>query len=235
MSTERESEDKSEARWARELARAHSARLEAELLLDSKSESLWQANRQLQEFAVGLEQRVNERTSELRAARDQALRAECEVKAAKELAERANRAKSDFLANMSHEIRTPLAAIMGYADLLSGVDFEEPQHLAWIRYLRLNAEHLMTLIGDVLDLSKIEAGCLEVELQPVYLAEELLNVVAMLEPQAHEKGLHFELHAPQDLPPLITTDAIRLRQILLNLGSNAVKLLRTAASGSRRA
>lgn len=218
-----EGKDMTAFQWREELARAHSAQLEAELLLDSKTESLWRANKQLQEFAVGLEQRINERTNELRRARDQALAAEHDLKAAKDAADEANRAKSDFLANMSHEIRTPLAAIVGYADLLSGIEFEDKQHDAWIGHLRLNAEHLMTLIGDVLDLSKIEAGRLEMDLQPVYLAEELMHVVAMLEPQVLEKGLHFELKASGELPPVITTDTIRLRQILLNLGSNAVK------------
>ncbi len=143
-------------------------------------------------------------------------------------AESANIAKSQFLANMSHEIRTPLTAIMGYVDLLDdgiggvGVDGGRnfPEHLSTIRR---NADHLLHVIDDILDLSRIEAGRCSVQPQPCDLRAILTETVELVRPQAHDKGLTLVFHCDEQIPPAITSDPIRLRQIVLNLIGNAVK------------
>ncbi len=132
----------------------------------------------------------------------------------------ANRAKSDFLANMSHEIRTPMTAILGYAQLLKPTDDVERGKIETI--LR-NGQYLMTLLNDILDLSKIEAGKVEIEsleIDPRTLVEE---VCSLLNVRAAEKSVELSAHYAPALPHRIVTDPVRLRQILLNLVGNAVK------------
>ncbi len=148
-------------------------------------------------------------------------RAEAELLAAKEAAEQASQLKSGFLSTMSHELRTPLTAIMGYADLLqmAPLGADDAADLAQISR---SADQLLELIDDLLDLSRIEAGRLELELGDVGIAEVIDGVVASLTPQAAAKGLTLAIDLPPGLPS-VRGDAGRLRQLLLNLAGNAVK------------
>ncbi|GAA3958643.1 response regulator [Allohahella marinimesophila] len=144
------------------------------------------------------------------------------LEAARRAAEQANQAKSEFLANMSHEIRTPMSAILGYADIL-GSHLDDPDDLVSIETIRRNGRYLLELINDVLDLSKIEAGKLEVNPEPSSPAAVVSEVFSLMEVRAGEKGLDFEVLMPKQLPEFINTDPVRLRQILINLTANAIK------------
>ena len=149
-----------------------------------------------------------------------------ELARAKDAAEAAARAKSEFLANMSHELRTPLTAILGYADLLydEGDLSRAPQNsLETIDVIRSNGRHLQELIDDILDLSKIEAGRMTLEKLQVSPAKLTEDVLRLMQLRAREKclTLRSEIHYP--LPDKIATDALRVRQVLVNLVGNAVK------------
>jgi PAS domain S-box-containing protein len=149
--------------------------------------------------------------------------AETELARAKQASESASRAKSEFLANMSHEIRTPLTAIVGFADLLMSLDLPADVRRQHLETIHANAESLLKLINDVLDLSKIEAEKLEiepVECPPWGLVEEVRSLMRL---RAAEKGLNLAVDYQFPLPAAIRTDPVRLRQILVNLIGNAVK------------
>ena len=138
-------------------------------------------------------------------------------------ADSANLAKSHFLANMSHEIRTPMTAILGFADLLRDECHDRPLAMQSLEVIRRNGEHLLEVINDVLDLSKIESGRMLVEKIECSPADVVAEVHSLLQLRAGEKGLAFEVHIAPDLPAQVRTDPTRLRQILLNLVSNAIK------------
>ncbi|WP_439134625.1 ATP-binding protein [Pseudomaricurvus sp.] len=142
---------------------------------------------------------------------------------AKELAERANNAKSRYLSGISHELRTPLQSILGYAQLLSQKDDIPQQHQHPLGIIRNSGEHLAGLIEGLLDISKIEAGRLDIYRNQVRLPELLDQLVQMFTQQAQLKGLAFHFHLHHRLPKVVITDEKRLRQILINLLSNAVK------------
>ncbi len=151
---------------------------------------------------------------------------EIERAEAEERIRQANEAKSEFLANMSHEIRTPMTAILGYGDLLADESLaaggsERARDAA--RIIRSNAEHLLSLINDTLDVSKIEAGRMSIERVPTNPAEVIEQAAASLRSSASNQGLEFRVRIPDDLPDVIQTDPTKLRQILINLIGNAVK------------
>jgi two-component system sensor histidine kinase EvgS len=143
--------------------------------------------------------------------------------AARAEAEAANRSKDQFLANMSHELRTPLHAILGYADLVRGGALPESSRQEALSTIASSGRYLLSLINDLLDLSRIRSGHLELNPAPLQLAALLEEIAAMVRVEAHRKGLDFFLHAPADLPQMIEADGKRLRQILLNLLGNAIK------------
>ena len=144
------------------------------------------------------------------------------LRAAKESAEAANQSKSSFLANISHEIRTPMNAILGFTDILAG-SVKEPQQRGYVRTIQESGKALMSLINDILDLSRVEAGTLE-------LQESVVNVEALMEEmrlvftaEAEKKELELRIDVAAGVPPALVMDGGRLRQILLNLVGNAVK------------
>ncbi|MCC6437748.1 MAG: response regulator [Acidimicrobiales bacterium] len=137
--------------------------------------------------------------------------------------EEATRAKSEFLANMSHEIRTPMTAILGYADLLLEPGQGPSDRLENIQTIRRNGGHLLTLVNDILDLSKIEAGKMDIEELACDPGAIVAEVASLMQVRAAEKGVRFEVVYADPLPTRIVTDPTRLRQILLNLVGNALK------------
>jgi signal transduction histidine kinase len=152
-------------------------------------------------------------------------------------AEAENKSKSEFLAHLSHELRTPLSAILGFTELLlnksagaeradrgkADIEKGDIETTAHLRIVHRNGKHLLGLLNDILDLSKIEAGKLELEIQSVSLPAFLTDIYFLMQGAAVDKNLQLRIEAPQPLPLTIYTDAMRLRQILLNLMGNAIK------------
>jgi signal transduction histidine kinase/DNA-binding NarL/FixJ family response regulator len=163
-----------------------------------------------------LEEEVLLRTEEL-------LRMNSELSTAKDRAEAASRAKSEFLANMSHEIRTPMSSILGYADLLLTPDQSPSQRLNHVNIIRRNGGHLLSIINDVLDLSKIEAGELKVERIECSPTQILTEIASTMRVRATERKLQFVVKVEGLIPKTIHSDPTRLRQILMNLTANAIK------------
>ncbi|MEP2784273.1 MAG: ATP-binding protein [Pseudoruegeria sp.] len=188
--------------------RALTARAEAEELLEAKSRELYEANVELKKQAQFLEDRVAARTKELRS-----LLA---------TAESANAAKSSFLAMMSHELRTPLNGVLGIAQALEESDLDEEQ-LFLLKTLSNSGEQLLRLLNDVLDLSKIEAGKIELELRDLDVRQLLSEILVPHEEIAQSKGININMDCGNTVPQLLNADGHRLRQIIDNFMSNAIK------------
>ncbi len=187
-------------------------------------------DREVRAYREHLEEMVVQRTTELVESRDQAWAAHAELSRrsaelaeARDQAETASRAKSVFLASMSHELRTPLNGILGYAQLLSRDSALTPRQRNEVDIIYHSGEYLLALINDILDLSKIEAGKIELQPDKLDLADFLRGIVDMFQMRARQKGIEFHYHSAPDLPGGLFADEKRLRQILINLLANALK------------
>ncbi|BCS88273.1 ATP-binding protein [Pseudodesulfovibrio sediminis] len=180
------------------------------------------ANTKLQKYQDILESRVRERTEELNAKNTSLNNALEEVRKSKKAADIANLAKSSFLASMSHEIRTPMNAILGMADVLWETELTEDQK-EYVDVFRTAGEALLEILNDVLDLSKIEAGYMELEGTWFSLNEILDKTCALVDAQVYQKQLTLSCEVSNGIPDKLHGDPARLRQILVNLLGNAVK------------
>ncbi|HBE49624.1 MAG TPA: hybrid sensor histidine kinase/response regulator, partial [Cyanobacteria bacterium UBA11369] len=184
--------------------------------LTEQNEALRRVNQDLERLNASLEQRVAERTAEL-------MEANQHLQQAKEAAEAANLAKSTFLANMSHELRTPLNAILGFTQVMSGDSSINSENRQYLDIIQRSGQHLLKLINDVLDMSRIEAGRLKLEEKSFDLYRLLNDLELMLCLKAEENQLRLIFERSQQVPQYINGDENKLRQVLLNLLGNALK------------
>jgi len=181
---------------------------EKQRLLENALEQEQTAREALKDANEDLENRVLERTAELEQTRD--------------AADIANRAKSEFLANMSHEIRTPMNAILGFSEILLSM-IREPRQKNYLNAIHSSGKTLLTIINDILDLSRIESGKVEFQYGPVMMDDIISEIHQMFLPDIASKGLTLEIEIRGTMPPCLLFDEIRIRQILINLVGNSVK------------
>jgi len=191
------------------LAAERARRLQLERELEQARKEVFDTHVEMQTLLLGLDRTVAERTAEMLAARDAAIAAD--------------HAKSAFLANMSHEIRTPLTSIIGFAELLLDPRYARMSRSKALASILSNGRHLLELVSDVLDLSKIEADGLDLAADDVSLPGLLLEVESMMGPRAQAKGLQFQLLPQLPVPRHVRGDFMRLKQIVVNFCSNALK------------
>lgn len=179
---------------------------------ESKSERQWTATEFtiLHSFAATLAAAIEQRTLQH------------EILHAKDIAEKASRAKSEFMANMSHELRTPMNGIIGFTDLVLTTDLQKAQR-GYLQNVKKSAHGLLGIINDILDFSKIEAGKLFIDCTPFQLHELIEEAIDLLNVKAHEKKLEVLFWSHPGLPTVLNGDAVRIRQILVNLLGNAIK------------
>ncbi|MGZ8289888.1 MAG: ATP-binding protein [Telluria sp.] len=188
-----------------------------------EAEERARAQQEVMRLNEQLEVRVQERTLQLETAN-------AELEVAMEEAKKANQAKSAFLSAMSHELRTPLNAILGFAQILTSEALPStlPQKKEFAGHILKSGRHLLTLINEILDLAKVEAGAMALSLEPVALGEVLSECRTMIEPIATGRGIRVLF--PEDCKAVVSADRTRLKQVLLNLLSNAVKYNREAGA-----
>ncbi|NJN47055.1 MAG: HAMP domain-containing protein [Candidatus Competibacteraceae bacterium] len=201
--------------------------------LQRKQVELVEKSRWLEQFNIDLEDRIAERTVELR-------RLNANLLVAKDQAEAATRAKSEFLANMSHEIRTPMNGIVGMVDLLSDTALDNQQY-DYLETVASSANTLLTILDDILDFSKIEAGKLDLVIKPFNLRRVIEQVLELFRAQATDKQIALAMDYADDAPECFVGDPVRIRQVLTNLTGNAVKFtesgsvtLEATATGSEQ-
>ncbi|MGH9574213.1 MAG: response regulator [Candidatus Acidiferrales bacterium] len=202
------------------------SRGELAILMDAFNEMLTQIEQSegaLRKAHDGLEQRVRERTAELEAAKKEVEAFSHSVLQAKEEVERASKFKDQFLSTMSHELRTPLNAVLGFSDLLTDERYGtlNDKQRRYVNHIHAGGKHLLRLISDILDLSKIEAGRLQLAIESVLVNTSFAEVVDSMRPLADKKLQALVIHISTDLT--IRADAVRFKQVLMNLIGNAIK------------
>ena len=210
-------------RTVREITAADSLAARLPALGDDELGRLAHSINTMLNVIAGSRQELEAQQQQLKAQQAELVAINRELEEAWNRADHASKAKTQFLANMSHEIRTPMTAIMGFAEMMMDPAQPEAERLDCVRTIRRNSQHLLELINDILDLSKIESGKFSVERIPCPPLAVVAEVESSMRVRAASKGLEFAVIYRTAVPETVTTDPMRLRQVLNNLVSNAIK------------